>query len=185
MHWTGSILTRQTRCQKKQKKSNDQRGPFTSVWFKFSRGAGVVTPWKPPPPTNNFCLYPPPILRCIWKDPLMTPTPHHPTSSIFHCYPPTPSTTPYPYPLKILIIHLDIPESKSPVTRYYTVIWSAAVRYLIYLARESRYWAKNKLSPISVFPCQISQILGKQQTKQLFYFPAQNVNFAGNKRILF
>ena len=33
---------------------------------------------------------------------------------------------------------------------YYTVIWSAAVRYLIYLARESRYWAKRKLSPISV-----------------------------------
>ena len=31
---------------------------------------------------------------------------------------------------------------------YYTVIWSAAVQYLIYLARESRYWAKRKLSPI-------------------------------------
>ena len=30
--------------------------------------------FKPPPPTNNFCLYPPPVLRCFWKDPLMTPT---------------------------------------------------------------------------------------------------------------
>ena len=37
-----------------------------------------------------------------------------------------------------------------------TIYSSAAVRYLIYLARESRYWGKRKL--------------------------AQNVNFASNKR---
>ena len=55
------------------------------------------------PPLNNFCLYPPPILRNFWKDPLMTP--HHPTSSIFHCYPPHPIHHPFP-PLKILIKHL-------------------------------------------------------------------------------
>ena len=60
----------------------------------FRGGAGVVTPSKPPPPTNNFCLYPPPIFRCFWKDPLMTPTPHYPTSSTFHYYPP-----PHPPPL--------------------------------------------------------------------------------------
>ena len=36
------------------------------------------------------------------------------------------------------------------ICQYYTVIWSGAVQYLIYLARESRYWAKRKLSPISV-----------------------------------
>ena len=48
----------------------------------------MVTPSKPLPPMNNFCLYPPPVLRCFWKDPLMTPPPHHPTSSILHCYPP-------------------------------------------------------------------------------------------------
>ena len=53
---------------------------------------------------------------------------------------------------------------------YKTVIWSAAVRYLIYLERESLFWAKRKLSPISVFPRQINQILGKQLTKQLFYY---------------
>ena len=40
---------------------------------------------------------------------------------------------------------------------YYTVIWSAAVRYPIYLARES---------PISVLSCQINQISGKQLTDQ-------------------
>ena len=60
-------------------------------------------PPPPPPPTNNFYLYSHRVLRCFWKDPLMTP--HHPTSSILHCYPPSPSTTPPP-PLKILIIHM-------------------------------------------------------------------------------
>ena len=35
---------------------------------------------------------------------------------------------------------------------------SAAVQYLIYLARESRYWAKRKLSPISALPCQKKRI---------------------------
>ena len=33
-----------------------------------------MTPSKPHPPMNNFCLYPPPVLRCFRKDPLMTPT---------------------------------------------------------------------------------------------------------------
>ena len=38
----------------------------------FPGGRGGHT-FKPPPPTNNFCLYPPLVLRCFWKDPLMTP----------------------------------------------------------------------------------------------------------------
>ena len=46
----------------------------------------MVTPSNPLPPTNNFCLYPPPVLKCFWKDPLMTP--HYPTSSILHCFTP-------------------------------------------------------------------------------------------------
>ena len=49
-------------------------------------GRGCDT-FKPPTPTNNFCLHPLPVLGRFWKDPLMTPQPHHPTSSIFHCYP--------------------------------------------------------------------------------------------------
>ena len=64
------------------------------VWFKFSGGQGWWHFQNPLPPMNNFCLYPPPVLRCFWKDPLMTPHPHHPTSSTFHCYPP-----PHPPPL--------------------------------------------------------------------------------------
>ena len=80
----------------------------------FWGGAGVVTLSKPPPlrttsplhtlcfkmflerslndphhPTSkilhNFRLYSPPVLRCFWKDLLMTP--HHLTSSILHCTP--------------------------------------------------------------------------------------------------
>ena len=77
----------------------------------FRGGAGVVTPLKPLPPTNNFCLYPPPVLRGFWKDPLMTP--HHPTSSTFHCYPP-PHPQPLP-PLKILIMHMVFQEKTSTI----------------------------------------------------------------------
>ena len=60
----------------------------------FRGGSRGGDTFNPPPPTNNFCLYPPPVLRCFWKDPLMTPTPYHATSSILHCYPP-----PHPPPL--------------------------------------------------------------------------------------
>ena len=57
---------------------------FIVVWLKFSGGQRWWHLQNPLLPTNNFCLYPPSVLRCLWKDPLMTP--HHPTSSIFHCY---------------------------------------------------------------------------------------------------
>ena len=50
------------------------RKDIHSVSLKFFEGAGVVTPSKPPPPMNNFCLYPPPVSRCFWRDPLMTPS---------------------------------------------------------------------------------------------------------------
>ena len=80
---------------------------FRGVQLKFSgRGAGVVTPsFKTPSPnTNNFCLYPPRISRCFWKDSLTTPHPHHPTSTSF-------TVTPLPIhhtcsPINILIVHL-------------------------------------------------------------------------------
>ena len=66
--------------------------------LKFS-GAGVVTPSRPPPPTNNFCLYPhfKMFLKRFLNDPY---PPHHPTSSIFYCYhhhpPPLPPPRPVP-----------------------------------------------------------------------------------------
>ena len=33
-------------------------------------GGGMVTPSKPLPPLKKFCLYPSPVLRCFWRDPL-------------------------------------------------------------------------------------------------------------------
>ena len=94
--------------------------------IKIFRGgrAGVVTPSDTPPPTNNFCLYPPPVFRCFWKDPLMTPYPHHLTSRILHCYPP-PHPPPLP-PLKILIVHLLKTRwtwgGAPPLTRLFLIV---------------------------------------------------------------
>ena len=51
------------------------------------RGNRDVDTFKTPSlSTNNFFLYPPPILRCFWKHSLTPPTTHHPTSSVFHSY---------------------------------------------------------------------------------------------------
>ena len=56
-----------------------------SVWLKFSGEAGVVTPSQPSPP----------VLRCFWKDPLMTPT--TPLQASFTT---TPLPLPHPFPPK-------------------------------------------------------------------------------------
>ena len=69
----------------------------------FRGGRGGDTFKTPSPPTDHFCLYPPPVSKCFWKDPLMTP--YRPTSSTFHRYPP-PHPPPLP-PLKIFIIHIS------------------------------------------------------------------------------
>ena len=63
-------------------------------------GRGGDTSKTPSPTTNNFCLYPPPVLRCFWKDHSMTPPPQFKHPSLL---PPSLSTT--PSPLNILMIH--------------------------------------------------------------------------------
>ena len=63
------------------------------------RARGGAT-FKPHPPTNNFCLYPSPVLRCFWKDPLLTPTTQLQASFTATHFPPPP-----PPQIKILIIH--------------------------------------------------------------------------------
>ena len=57
---------------------------------------------------------------------------------------------------------------------HYTVIWSAAVQYLIYLTRDNWYQMKHKLNPISLLLCEKHQILYKHQSKQLFYHSFPN-----------
>ena len=92
--------------------------------IKIFRGAGVVTPSNPLPPMNNFCLYPPPVFRCFWKDPLMTP--HQPTSSILHCYP-LPIHRPFPPPKNFDRTHaLDVD--------YYSRFISLCVMHLLRVA---------------------------------------------------
>ena len=61
--------------------------------------------FRPPPPYEQLLPLPTPVLRCFWKDPLMTPT--TPLQASFTGTP-SPYTTPSPPPpppLKILIIH--------------------------------------------------------------------------------
>ena len=64
----------------------------------------MVTPSKPPPPCEKLLPLPTPCFKMFLERSLNDPlTPHHPTSSTFHCYPP-PHPPPLP-PLKILIMH--------------------------------------------------------------------------------
>ena len=51
---------------------------------------------KPQSPYEQLLPLPTPCFKMFLKRSLMTPTPHHPTSSIVHCYPPSPFTTPPP-----------------------------------------------------------------------------------------
>ena len=76
---------------------------FGKYMIKIFRGGGSRSgdTFKPPPPANNFCLYPPPVLRCFWKDPLMT-LDRLTLSIFFHCYPPPIHPPP---PLKLLTVH--------------------------------------------------------------------------------
>ena len=49
-----------------------------------------------PAPYEQLSSLPTQCFKMFWKDLLITPTPHHLTSSILHCYP-SPSTTPSPH----------------------------------------------------------------------------------------
>ena len=72
----------------------------------FGEGEGVMTPSKPSPPYEQLLPLPTPCSEIFLERSLNDPHPHHPTSSIFHCYPlPIHHPSPPPPPLKILIIH--------------------------------------------------------------------------------
>ena len=112
----------------------------------FRRGGRGGDTFETPHPTNHFCLYPPPVLRCVWKDPLMTPPPHFKHLSLL---PPTPSTT--PSPLKILIIHqalltalyvqsLSCPSSVSIFMVYKCLPWVRAFELTRAKTEESSLW---------------------------------------------
>ena len=72
--------------------------------------------FKPLPPMTNFYLYPPPVFRCFWRDPLMTPTPTTPLQASFTATP-LPIHHPFPPPRNfdrthnISFIYTNVSES--------------------------------------------------------------------------
>ena len=74
------------------------------IFWRGGGGRSGDTFEKPLPPMNNFRLYPPSVLRCFWKDLLMTLHPLPPHFKHLSLLPPSSSTTPSP-PIKMLIIH--------------------------------------------------------------------------------
>ena len=105
------------------------------------------------PPTNNFCLYPPPVFRGFCKDSLMTL--HHPTSSILHCYP-LPHQPPLPPPKKKNFDHTPGPNRvKSLKICYYPPIHG--------VVKIGTLFFNNRLSYF--------------RTEVFVYAPKQGVNF--------
>ena len=98
--------------------SNRTKRSFEYVYdknFRWGRGGDTFKTPSPPPPTNNFCPYPTPVLRCFLERFLNDP--YHSTSSILHCYP---LPIQHPFPPKILIIHICIPSFKC--RRFYLIL---------------------------------------------------------------
>ena len=83
--------------------------------FRGDRGGDI---FKTPSPMKNFCLYPPPVLRCFWKDPLMTLIPTTPLQASFTAtLPPPPPPLP-PSPEKFYsYIFVEI------IVAFWTVLW--------------------------------------------------------------
>ena len=74
--------------------------------IKIFRGAGVVTPSKPPPPYQQLLPLPTHCFKMFFERSLNDPPPPH--FKHLSLLPPSPSTTPSPIPpppVKILIIH--------------------------------------------------------------------------------
>ena len=101
--WVINILM--SACGKQYFWPNDFQSSFQgkvppSVRLKFSRGAGVVTPSKPPPPYEQLFPLPTPYFKKFLERSLNDPHPHfkHPPPHFKHLslLPPTPSTTPPP-----------------------------------------------------------------------------------------
>ena len=98
-----------------------------------------------PPPSNNFCLYPPPVLRCFWKDLLMTPTTSLQASFTAT---PSPSTTSPPPPKNFdhTLIGRDTSQSMAHPK------FSKNVQCVVY-----RYPRFGILSPVTLYFFQVFQ----------------------------
>ena len=79
---------------------------YPCVWLKFSWGARVVTPWKPPPPYKQLWPLPTPCFKMFLERSLNDPP--SPTTPLQASITATPSPSITPPSLKILIIHHGI-----------------------------------------------------------------------------
>ena len=107
--------------------------------IKIFREAGVVTPSKPLPPTNNFCLYPTFVLRCFWKALNDPPPPHFKHLSLLH---------PPPPPLKVLIIHMAFTMRSNWSVRYNWwyprfAIWKPDISINVFTHVRMVVWIRN------------------------------------------
>ena len=66
--------------------------------------------FETPPPTDNFCFYPPSVLRCFRNDPLMNPHHDHPPHFKHLSLLPPPNPPSLPPTIKILIIQNESPS---------------------------------------------------------------------------
>ena len=98
------------RFMKKQENTKPVKYDCDSVRLNFLGGMGDDT-FRTPTPLPTTFAFTHPFLRCFWKDPLMTPTPHHPTSSIFYCYP---LPIHHPFPLIQILINFDHTHNVLP-----------------------------------------------------------------------
>ena len=83
--------------------------------IKIFRGCRGSDTFKTPSPYEQLLPLPTPCFKTFLERPFNDPpTPHHPTSSILHCYP-LPIHHPFP-PLKILIVHLKLNNSNFQIS---------------------------------------------------------------------
>ena len=123
--------------------------------IKIFWGAGVVTPSNPP--TNTFCLYPPPVLRYFLKDPLMTPPPTTPLQASFTA---TPLPIHHPFPPKNFdhTLGLVLLMGHTRLPNYYV------------------YWSTNFLTKQPIF--------GKTMTRDRFLSILQFFHLCDNNQAL-
>ena len=115
-----------------------------SVWMcmiKIFGGGRVVTPSKP---QNNFCLYPPPVLRCFWKDPLMTPT--TPLQASFTATPGVGPPHPPPFPPPTNFDHTSF-GSSSTFSFTFSSTFNFCSRLLDYLLLLHLFHRSTHTSP--------------------------------------
>ena len=117
-------------------------------------GAGVVTLSRPLP-YEQLLPFPTTCFKMFLERNLNDPHPHHPTSSIFLCYPP-PYPPPLPTPLKILIVRPSsgvIPRKLPPFCHFgYHPLEFQAKQEIWKIIFHTPVWIENGVAQSTTFP---------------------------------